>query len=282
MTLFTTILMIIAAAAAVAALLYLLLILPGMRKHPDIQQLRKVLYAHRGLHDNSSDAPENSMAAFARAVEAGFGIELDVQLTKDQVPVVFHDYTLKRICGVEGRVDAYTFEELQQFHLCDSEQRIPKFEEVLKLIDGRVPLIIEYKIEATNPAVCAAADVLLQHYRGLYCIESFNPMGLYWYRKNRPDIVRGQLSDAFHTRGELKGALYFLLENLLLNFLTAPDFIAYNHRYPKKLSRRLCRGLFGNTAVCWTIKNETELAEAQKDFDMFIFDSFVPEQKSRM
>ena len=261
---------------AALILLYLLMIMPRMLGRPDTAPFLKWLYAHRGLHDNSSDAPENSLRAFQKAVDAGFGIEMDVQLSKDGVPVVFHDYTLKRICGEEGKVEQYTFDELQQFPLCGTDQRIPKFEDVLKLVDGRVPLIVELKIEATDTSVCPAADKLLSEYKGMYCIESFNPLGVLWYRRNRRQIVRGQLADAFHREGEYSGILYFFLENLLFNWLGKPDFVAYNHKHPGMLSRSLCRGLYHNTAAAWTIKSKQQLEEARKHFDIFIFDSFLP------
>ena len=263
------------------AVLYLLMIMPRMMHKADDLPFRKVLYAHRGLHDNDSRAPENSMAAFKKAVEGGYGIELDVQLTKDKIPVVFHDYTLKRVCGVEGKVCDYTFEELQEFKLCQSGEKIPRFEDVLTLVDGKVPLIIEYKIEAVDTSVCTLADQMLQKYNGLYCIESFNPLALVWYRRNHPQIMRGQLSDAFWSRKELKGILYMILEKLLLNFLTKPDFVAYNHKEEKQLSRRLCRSLYRNTAVAWTIMSEEDLKAARDNFDMFIFDSFIPKGGSR-
>ena len=102
---------------AVFTVLYLLMIMPRMTGKPDTVPFKEWLYAHRGLHDNASDAPENSMRAFQKAVDAGYGIELDIQMTKDHVPVVFHDFTLKRICGAEGKVSDYTYEELQQFRL---------------------------------------------------------------------------------------------------------------------------------------------------------------------
>ncbi|MBQ8232441.1 MAG: glycerophosphodiester phosphodiesterase [Lachnospiraceae bacterium] len=263
------------------AVLYLLMIMPRMMHKADDLPFRKVLYAHRGLYDNDSRAPENSMAAFKKAVEGGYGIELDVQLTKDKIPVVFHDYTLKRVCGVEGKVCDYTFEELQEFKLCQSGEKIPRFEDVLTLVDGKVPLIIEYKIEAVDTSVCTLADQMLQKYNGLYCIESFNPLALVWYRRNHPQIMRGQLSDAFWSRKELKGILYMILEKLLLNFLTKPDFVAYNHKEEKQLSRRLCRSLYRNTAVAWTIMSEEDLKAARDNFDMFIFDSFIPKGGSR-
>lgn len=260
--------------------LYLLMLMPRVSGKPDTEPFRKWLYAHRGLHDNASDAPENSLKAFQKAVDAGFGIELDIQMTKDNVPVVFHDFTLKRICEAEGKVHDYTYEELQQFSLCGTEQKIPKFGDVLKLVDGKAPLIVELKIEFADLSVCAAADRLLADYEGLYSIESFNPLGVFWYRRHRKEIVRGQLSDAFIREGEYKGPLYFFLQNLLFNWLGKPDFVAYNHKYPSVLSRRLCRGFYHNMAAAWTIRSKEELEAARAHFDLFIFDSFVPE-KSR-
>lgn len=262
------------------AFIYLMMIMPRMTGRPDTEPFRNWLYAHRGLHDNTSDSPENSIRAFRKAVEAGFGIELDVQMTKDGVPVVFHDYTLKRVCRAEGKVCMRTYEELQQLPLYGTDQRIPRFEDVLKLVDGRVPLIVELKIEATDVSVCPAADKLLSQYKGMYCIESFNPLGLFWYRRNRRHVVRGQLADAFHKEGEYRGLLYFLLQNLLFNWLGKPDFIAYNHKYPGMLSRSLCRKLYRSTAAAWTIKSQEELDEAEKHFDIYIFDSFLPKKQS--
>ncbi len=257
---------------------YLFLIMPRMVGRPDIAPFLRWLYAHRGLHDNGGDAPENSLRAFQRAVEAGYGIELDVQLSKDQVPVVFHDFTLERVCGAKGRVCDLTWEELEKLSLCGTDQRIPRLEEALSLVDGRVPLIIELKIEETDISVCPVVDGLLSKYGGMYCIESFNPLGVFWYRRNRRRVVRGQLSDAFYREGEYMEPIHFFLQNLLFNWLAKPDFIAYNRKYPKTLPFRLCRSLYGCTAAAWTIRSEEELREAGNDFDFFIFDSFVPEK----
>lgn len=264
--------------AAVVIVLYLLAIMPRMINKPDRTPFQGVLYAHRGLHDNETDAPENSMKAFGKAVDADFGIELDVQTTKDGIPVVFHDFTLKRVCGGEGKVCDYTYEELQQFGLCKSEEKIPRLEDFLNMVDGRVPLIVELKVEWTNISVCQRVDDLLKNYKGTYCIESFNPLVLLWYRRNHNKVMRGQLSDAFLQEEGMKGLLYFILEHMLLNFVTKPDFIAYNHKYYWTLSRQLCKKLYRNLAVAWTIRSEDELAARRKDFDLFIFDSFIPKE----
>lgn len=279
-----TLLLIVLCSLLIPAACYLFMIMPRMAEKPDMEPLKKWLYAHRGLHDNGTDAPENSIKAFRRALNAGFGIEMDVQLTRDKIPVVFHDFTLDRVCGAEGRVCDYTYQELQQFSLCKSQERIPRFGDVLEMVQGKVPLIIELKIERVDMSACAIVDELLSGYKGLYCIESFNPLGLYWYRRNRGRVIRGQLSDVFLKTEMYKSSrgaervLYFVLQNLMLNFLGRPDFIAYNHKYADKLSRRLCRGIFRSTAAAWTVKSEEELAAAGKHFDIFIFDSFIPKR----
>ena len=256
---------------------YLLMIMPRMVGKPDTKPFKNHLYAHRGLFDNESDAPENSMKAFKKAVDAGFGMEMDIQLTKDGQMVVFHDWSLKRMCGVEGKVCEYTFDELQQFSLLKSEEKIPLFTEVLKLVDGKVPLIIEYKIETPDASVCEVGNEILKDYKGVYCIESFNPFGVHWYKKHRKDVVRGQLSEEFLKNGSPKTPVYFIVAKLLTNFWTKPDFIAYNALNYKNWSRRICRNIYGNLAVTWTIKSQEQLDEMRKYFDMFIFDSFVPD-----
>ncbi len=268
--------------AAGAAGLYLAAVSPrGSKDRVDRKPFLGVLYAHRGLHDNAGDAPENSMAAFQKAVEAGYGIELDVQLTKDRVPVVFHDNTLKRVCGQPGCVSDYTFEELQEFPLAVSGERIPKFEDVLRLIDGHVPLIVEYKMETADTGVCVLGNQLLSQYQGLYCIESFNPAAVHWYKINRPDIMRGQLSGNFLKTPESRRKAYnWGLTFLLSDFWTKPDFIAFDHRYADNPSFRIATKLFGALPVAWTIRSEEELLNARRNFGIFIFDSFVPSTMS--
>ena len=263
----------------VLIVLYFLAIKPRLSRQKQWAPFKGVYYAHRGLHDNESEAPENSLPAFKKAVKAGYGIELDVQLTKDRVPVVFHDFTLERACGKPGKVYEYTYEELQQFPLFQSNERIPKFEELLKAVDGKVPLIVEIKLEWMDLTVCAFVDKLLKEYKGMYCIESFNPLVLTWYRRYHNDVLRGQLSDAFLKEGEYRGVLYWILQNLLLNWMTKPDFVAYNHKYADNLSRRLCRKLYKNMAAAWTIKSQQELEAAKEEFDVFIFDSFIPKKQ---
>ena len=247
----------ILAAPAVLTGLYLWALMPRMTGKPDPAPFRTRLFAHRGLYDNRSDAPENSMAAFRKAVEAGYGIELDVQLTGDGVPVIFHDFTLQRVCNAPGLVKDYTYAELRKFRLFDSGEKIPALKDFLRMVDGRVPLIVEYKSEDTDMSVCRRIAPLLKAYKGTYCIESFNPLVLFWYRKHHPEVMRGQLSDGFiHDKKYqtlTKLPTVFPLQFLLANFLSKPDFIAYNCLYEGNLSRRLCRNLFKAKAAAWTV-----------------------------
>ena len=264
-------------AIPMAAGAYAFLVAPRMMNKPDVSVLKGVHYAHRGLHGNHSDAPENSMKAFQKAVDAGYGIEMDIQLTKDKIPVVFHDETLNRMCGVEGKVWEFTYEELQKLTLAESEERIPKFEAVLALVGGKDPLIVEYKLDVPSTEVCEIADPMLQAYNGIYCIESFHPFAVKWYRKHRPEVIRGQLSQDFSKQEKYKGKfIFWLLSNLLTNVLTRPDFIAYNHKDADMFSRKVC-SLMGALPVAYTIKSQEEYEKAKDQFELFIFDSFILE-----
>ncbi len=265
-------------AVCLIIVLYFMLIMPRMVNRPKNSPFKEQFFAHRGLHNNEAGVPENSMSAFCKAVEAGFGIELDVQLSKDGIPVIFHDFTLDRMCGKPGKVKDYTYEELQTFSLAGTEEKIPTLEEFLAMVDGKVPLIVELKVEWTNVDVCPAVDRLLARYQGIYCIESFNPLALFWYRRHRNEIMRGQLSTDFRKDGNYRNLIYFLLTYLLTNAFTKPDFIAYNWRFRHKVSLLACRGLYRLPAAAWTVQSAQDLEAAKGRFDVFIFDSFCPDR----
>lgn len=252
--------------------IYLFLIAPRIFHKADRTAFLNRHYAHRGLFDNDSEAPENSLAAFRKAVDAGYGIEFDVQLSKDNRLVVFHDATLKRMCGVEGHVWDYTLEELKQFSLLKSGEKIPTFEEVLSVIGGMVPLIIEYKLDRVQTKVCRLADKILQKYQGKYCIECFHPLAVMWYRIHRPKVMRGQLCEEHFRNAGYKNPVFMIMSYLLPNVVARPDFVAYNFKHANNISRRLCRCM-GGLSIAYTIKSEAEYRQAKDKFDLFIFDS---------
>ena len=260
--------------------LYLFLIAPNFQdRRSQMAPFEEVLIAHRGLFDNDTEAPENSLPAFALAVEKGFGTELDVQMTADGKLVVFHDKTPQRMCGADRVLTECTYEELQQYTLADSQERIPLFDEVLEVIGGRVPLIVEVKPDGDYITTTRLMAERMDSYDGVWCMESFHPLAVRWMKQNRPDILRGQLAtDFFVDDPEASGIQKFVLTNLLLDFLSRPDFIAYNHLFADVPSYRLCRSLFPVTNVGWTIRSPEELETASDTFTALIFDSFIPEQ----
>ena len=265
-------------ALCIITILYLISIMPRLRGRPDYKPFYGHMYAHRGLH-NVNPYPENSFAAIKRAADLGYGIEFDVHLTKDNIPVIFHDDTLNRICGVDGNLKDYTFDELQGFRLLDTDEKIPMLKDVLDMVDGRVPLIIEYKVEKNAALLCSICDEILADYKGTYCIESFHPLAVRWYRKHRPGIVRGQLSEDF-TRQKLS-IPYFMLSHLIGNCYAAPDFVAYNCKHKDELSRNICRRLYKCLSIAWTVRSEDELQNISNSFDLFIFEDFVPKKSAQ-
>ncbi len=310
-----------------------------------VPTLPDVLYAHRGLHDAGSGlsqqhagesgeyialarrmalragygsidepgplAPENSLAAFAAAAEAGYGIELDVQLTLDNKVVVAHDPDLLRVAGDPRNIRDLTYDELVRIPLFPTAapgaevspllpgatenpplvttpsqaqagyyQHVPLLEDVLRVVDGRVPIIVEFKFEnyrtwddRDEELMQTAAD-LLDAYQGLYVVESFNPAAMNWYKREHPDVCRGQLAEdtAFTANPML-----WMGGKLMFNEISRPDFVAYDFKNGGGAMLRFVRRM-GAMAVAWTVRTSDELAGAQPYFDRFIFEAFVPKQ----
>ena len=267
------------AVLGVLLLAFLFLIFPAVRRHPDRALMDGMVIAHRGLHDlpGRPGTPENSLAAFREAVGAGYAIETDIHLTADGEVVVFHDDTLDRMCGVSGTPESMTFAELRALRLAGTDEVIPTLCELLDLVAGQVPLLIEFKCltRAQSDALCAAAAPILDGYGGRYMVQSFYPLMLGWYRKHRPSVCRGQLSSAFKKDVFLRR----LAGCLLFNVIGRPDFISYEHHDAAHPCRRLCT-LLGAHPVCWTLHSQQELdaARGRHGFRTFIFEGFIPEK----
>ncbi|MEG1074938.1 MAG: glycerophosphodiester phosphodiesterase family protein [Ruthenibacterium sp.] len=233
-----------------------------------------VNHAHRGLHTPDKTVPENSLPAFRAAVAAGYGIELDIQLSRDGEVVVFHDDTLPRVCGKPERVDDYTFKQLRSFRLCGTEEKIPLLTEVLAVVDGKVPLIIELKTGPRNKQLCTSAMEILCDYTGAYCIESFDPRIVRWFKKHEPQVLRGQLSDAPKSFVGKPPLLAFVLGNLLTNILARPQFVAYGPHKKPLLAR--FSDLCGVMRVCWTVHPTDDIAAKEAENDAVIFEYYSP------
>ena len=258
---------------------YLFLVLPSFKKPEGRKKFQKALYAHRGLHCKENHIPENSTSAFQLAVENGYGIELDVHLSSDGICVVTHDDSLLRMCGVDLKVSENPYNSFKDIKIKGTDEVTPVFADVLSLVDGKVPLLVELKTDNDNyKALCEAASVLLDAYQGDYCIESFDPRCVLWFRKHRPNVLRGQLAENyFKTKScKLPVVLKFIMANHLSNFLTYPDFIAYRYSDRNKLMTRLCRKVWKVQGVAWTIKSKRDFDNAVKDGWIPIFESFIP------
>lgn len=227
-------------------------------------------YAHRGLHGEG--VPENSLSAFARAAEAGYGIELDVQLSRDGTVMVFHDYTLTRMTGLDKKVNELTASELQALSLAGTDQTVPTFAEVLTLVGGRVPLLVELKGETLDASLCQKVASLLSDYDGAYCIESFNPLLLYNMKKYLPNACYGQLYTNVCRDKNKTTVLHALLTAMALNVLSRPDFIAYNKMDRDALPVKIATEWFGAPRFVWTARGDAERKTAHDLGECAIFE----------
>ena len=270
-------LLILLLLSAALILLYLYMISPSLSRKKETLRFAEYSYAHRGLWDLSAGIPENSLPAFRRAAEQGYAIELDVHLTKDGQLVVFHDEKLGRICGVPGNVEHSTWEELKKLRLSGTMHHMPLFAEVLRTVGGRVPLLIELKLpDARDMSLLPVLMDALQDYPGEYIIESFNPFGILWLKKNAPQVIRGILSDTYKKGAGPSALMKRLSTALLFNGIIRPDFIAYNFRHADRLGLTVCRKLFKTPVFAWTVRTPQEYAANAGLYAAQIFERFRP------
>ena len=258
------------ATAFAAAATYL--VAPSRAKKAALSPFLNKKFAHRGLYEKDQSIPENSVPAFRRAVDKGYGIELDIQLTADNYVVVFHDDDLKRACGIDKKVCELTYEELCKCKLFNTNEGIPLFKRVLDIVDGAVPLIVEFKSAGPkNIELAQRAATVLAGYEGAYCIESFDPRIVRYFRKYLPWILRGQLSNPpEHFEGFVGPAAGKILSLGLANFMGRPNFIAYEVGklpFTVSLSHKL-----GASNVRWVSHVEGDCEDA----DFFIFEHYMP------
>ena len=259
--------------------------MPSGRNHPVIKRLKGRLCAHRGLHSKEKGLPENSLGAFAEAVRLGYGMELDVRMSADGNLFVIHDNNTARVTGENLDIDKSTGEQIKALRLEGTQYAIPEFSEVLSLVGGRVPLIIELKTEKNNcKALGEAVFEQLEGYKGDYVIESFDPRMVRWTKNNHPDVARGQLIiySRRHGNKKIPVAVDFAAQNLLSNCLTRPDFIAIH--YPDRGGNmlKMCRKM-GVEEIDWTLRSQEELDTCRRDKVLaFIFENFIPDEKTAL
>ncbi len=252
-------------------------------QRPDSEQtepFQNLNCAHRGLYEKDQSVPENTLRAFERAVEHGYGVELDVQLSKDGAVVVFHDDFVDRETTYSGRVDSFTLEELQAMSLFGThgdKLNIPLFTDVMQVLDGKSPTIVELKSTDQYVELCEKTLAILRTCTGPYCVESFDPRIVYWFRKNAPDLMRGQLSESYKgwraTTSPLKA---FAMSHFWTNLLTRPNFLAYGSM-KQPLALRLARWQKA-FLVYWTEEPDSDRDTLEQRYDCIIFEHFYPDQ----
>ncbi|MDO4962507.1 MAG: glycerophosphodiester phosphodiesterase family protein [bacterium] len=236
-----------------------------MKKNLDF--LTSSVIAHRGMHNINKNILENSIEAFRLAIKNNFIIELDLHIIKDGSVVVFHDDNLKRLTGVDKKIKDLNYDELSRLKLINTEDYIPLFKDVLKVIDGKVPIIIELKSDSKSYLLEKEVLRLLENYKGIFAIQSFNPFSIYYIRKKSPNVIIGQLSSDFRNKKMLK-LKKIILKNMLFNYLVKPDFISYDIRsLPSKRIKKLSRT---KLILGWTVKNNKDYIKAKKYCDNFI------------
>lgn len=268
-----------AAIVVILACLYGFLIAPRKAGAAQKAPFSGLMAAHRGLYEKDQSVPENSLEAFRRAAAAGYGVELDVQLSSDGAVVVFHDDTVDRMTTKKGRVDSFTLEELQAMPLKGTDHRMPLFTDVMAVLDRKSPTIVELKSTPNYRELCEKTLAILRTLKGPYCVESFDPHIVRWFYKNAPDIMRGQLTESFgHWRRSGKKLWQAaLMHTLCCNFLTHPQFIAYG-RGPRPLCWFLGK-LTGAMHVYWTERPDSDHETLKKRYDCRIFEHYRPETR---
>ena len=238
--------------------------------------------AHRGLHDVTEGRPENGLSAVRAALDAGYGLELDLQISSDGVAMVFHDYELDRVTGETEQVRRRSAAQLGQIALTGSEDRIPRLSEVLALVAGRVPILLEIKEQSrfmgpVDGALERAVAADLVGYEGPLAVMSFNPASVAALAQAAPHVPRGL------TSGSYDDPEWAPLGQAILDRFRALDgfddsgccFISHYH---KDLSDPAVTALKarGIPVLCWTIRSAEAEAEARRIADNVTFEGYLP------
>ncbi len=219
--------------------------------------------AHRGLWNESF--PENTLSAYQNAIDNGYPIEMDIQMSQDGKLFCFHDDNAKRTTGVDKDIRTLSSKEIE--NLTVGNEKVPTFEEFLDLVSGKVPLLIEIK-QQINKGIEEKIVAALKDYKGEYVIQSFDPFVMLKIKKLAPKVIRGQLG----LNNDKKGIKWRVVRNLSLNFLVKPDFVHYCVN-DLPISNKVTNGL---PLICWTVKNDEDLEKAKTYAKNFVFENVRP------
>ena len=228
----------------------------------NLKFLTKNLIAHRGCFDNKN-IPENSMKAFELAIKNSYVIELDIHLLKDNTLVVFHDDNLNRMTGIDKAIKYYDYNELKEIKLLNTKCNIPTLNEVLELVNGKVPIIIEIKYDRKSFKIVKELFKILDNYKGKFAVKSFNSLFINYIKKHRPDYIRGLLIPYSH-----RNVLSYTRYKMIFLKVCKPDFISCNYKmFNNKKIKKFHKN---NLVIAWTFKKQKIYLKYKKYFDNFI------------
>jgi glycerophosphoryl diester phosphodiesterase len=236
--------------------------------------------AHRGLHDASRGIVENSASSVTAAMGKGYAVEVDLQCAAGGMPVVFHDSTLDRLTGAAGPVAAHDVEALREIPLKGTADRILSLPDLLALIGGYVPIILEVKSTwSRDGAFETNIAKLLASYAGPVAVMSFDPYSVAAFRRVAPALPRGLVAGRFNDAGhwsDLTAGQRFAMRHLLTSTFAWPHFIAYDVRALPALAPLIARTLFGLPLLTWTVRTLPDRERALRYADAMIFEGIEP------
>ena len=243
----------------------------------DLSWIKEMHIAHRGLHSKDKSIPENSIPAFKLAIDKNYGIEMDINVLKDGTVIVFHDYNLKRLVGKDISLGELNYDDIKDFKILETNEKIPTLKEVLDLVDGQVPLLIELKPLGDNMLLCKEFYKVIKDYKGKFGIHSFSPNIVRWFKKNHPDIIRGQITEYFRDNSNMKKFSKYLMKSMFFNRFTKPDFVNYGI---KDLPNKYCDKAYkkGLCIISYASRNQEEFDMVKKNYDNSVFEFFIPKK----
>jgi glycerophosphoryl diester phosphodiesterase len=241
----------------------------------DLNWLKTNNIAHRGLHSKDKKVPENSLLAFEKAMEKGYSIELDLNVLKDGTVVSFHDVNLKRLCNDPRILSDLNKEDIQDLKLLNTNEHIATLEDVLKLVNQKVPLLIELKPHGNVIFLCESFMQVMKDYQGVYAIFSFHPKVVQWFKNNYPEVIRGQIAEFFKNNNQMSKLSKYLMKSMFFNRFTKPDFVSYGiYDMPNKYLDRLMKK--GMTVISYAAKTQEELDFVRSRYHNSVFEYFEP------
>jgi len=241
----------------------------------DLSWIQNNLIAHRGLYSKDQSIPENSIASFRHALDKGYSIEFDINVLKDGTVLVFHDYNFKRISNDLKELRDVTYDQCKDFKLFDTDEKIPTLSQLLKLVKGKVPLLIELKPHGDVIFLCESFMKTIKDYQGVWAVFSFHPKVVQWFKKNYPDVIRGQISEYFKDDKDMNPVAKYLMKTMFFNRFTKPDFISYGiYDMPNKyLDRCMKKGI---TVISYAARSQQDFDFVKSHYHNTVFEFFEP------